>query len=83
MEDSKIIERLIAFASSIVLTLAGPLVSRYLQVKTEKLKKKDAARFNAYMNLRETNSTYFWVVTVELHKEEVPADIKRRLREVT
>ncbi|MEP1032971.1 hypothetical protein [Ekhidna sp.] len=82
MEEPKIIELAVAFLSGILITLTGALLSRYFQNRTDKSKKKEAARFKVYMNLLEIHSNYFWVFTAELHNEEVRAEVKHRLNEV-
>lgn len=82
MEESKIIELVIAFVSGILLTFTGALLSRYFQNRTDINKRKEATRFKVYMNLLDIHSNYFWVFTSELHNEELRAEVKHRLNEL-
>ena len=71
---------LIGFASGVGVVMIGAIISYMFQRRAEKRRRIEETQFQVYMKLMDVYSLYFWVVSLELTKEEVSPDLKRRIR---
>lgn len=72
-------ELLIGFFGGIGTALAGALLASLIERYNERQRRLEDARFQVYMALLEIDATYFWVTTLEFHKETVPDDMWEKL----
>jgi hypothetical protein len=68
------------FASGIAVTLIGALTATFLQRRHERRRRIEEGRFNVYMKFMELHSYYFFVSSAEVRKENVDADLRKRIR---
>jgi hypothetical protein len=71
---------LLGFLGGVGVTLAGALFASIAQRANERLRRKERARFEIYMQLLNINSVYFWVTSAEVRGESCDPEIWRRLR---
>ena len=76
-------QALIGFASGVGVSLIGAIIGYVFQRRAEKRRRIEETRFQVYMKLMDVYSLYFWVVSLELRKEEVSLELKRRIRNKT
>ncbi|MFQ5668281.1 MAG: hypothetical protein ACE5I7_17865 [Candidatus Binatia bacterium] len=76
------INAVIGFASGVGVSVFGALVATALQRRNEKLKRIRDTHFHTYMKLMEVQSWYRVFCMAELRREEVPADIRSKVRDL-
>jgi len=71
----------LAFLSGIGVALVGAITAVAGDQWIARRRRRNAARFQVYMQLLGIYSWYWWVTVKEMHQEEVDPDLRRRLRD--
>jgi len=71
----------LAFLSGIGVALGGGITAVAGDQWIARRRRRNAARFQVYMQLLGIYSWYWWVTVKEMHQEEVDPDLRRRLRD--